>query len=232
MTRPNSFGPPLAIVVASLPAGALLAADEFAAFDTAQIYVEQNATDGDTEVVMAATGGDDGLRLLRVRAPDGRIVLSVGSRDPGILGLREFLFESPEPPNDEILDAYPEGTYVFHGSTHGGERLRGRAELSHALPPPTFITHPPAGGVVPPRSLIIEWTAVPGVREYVLELENESVDPEQALTINLRPDVTHFEVPEALLVPESDYQVGIGSVAANGNVVFVENVFATGPRAP
>ena len=203
------------------------AAENHSPFDTAEIYVEQNATDGDTEIVMVATGGDDGLRLLHVRAPDGRVVLNTGSRDPSILGLREFVFETPEPPGDAILEAYPEGLYEFHGSTHAGKRLHARAALSHTLPAPTFITHPPAGGVIRPTSLTIEWTPVPGVAQYLLELENESADPEQALSINLPGDVTSFEVPAALLVPGAQYQVGIGTVAPNGNIVFVENAFLT-----
>jgi hypothetical protein len=34
-------------------------------------------------------------------------------------------------------------------------------------------------------------------------------------------------VPPALVVARSDYQVGIGSVHENGNVVFVETTFST-----
>jgi hypothetical protein len=81
--------------------------------------------------------------------------------------------------------------------------------------------------VIRPTSLTIEWTPVPGVAQYLLELENESADPEQALSINLPGDVTAFEVPAALLVPGAQYQVGIGTVAPNGNIVFVENAFLT-----
>jgi hypothetical protein len=228
MIRIGPFAPALAL--AALPAGALRADDARTTFDTAEIHVEQNATDGDTEIVMVAVGGDEGLRLLRVSAPDGRVVLNTGSRDPSVLGLREFVFESPEPPGDDILDAYPEGLYVFHGSTHASDRLRARAWLSHDLPAPTFITNPPDGAVVPPADLIVEWTPVAGAREYLLELENESVDPERALTLNLPAGVTRFAVPAAFLIPASDYQVGIGTVADNGNVVFVENVFTTAPE--
>ncbi len=33
------------------------------------MYVEQNATDGDTEVVISGTAGDEGLRRLYIKSP-------------------------------------------------------------------------------------------------------------------------------------------------------------------
>ena len=47
------------------------------------------------------------------------------------------------------------------------------------------------------------------------------------LTLNLPPGVTSFEVPPGLLVPGSDYQVGIQTVGENGNIVAVEVTFTT-----
>src|SRR5512145_367814 len=38
-------------------------------FENAEIRVERNATDGDTEVVIFAKGGDDGFRHFRVVSP-------------------------------------------------------------------------------------------------------------------------------------------------------------------
>ena len=40
-------------------------------FENAEIRVEQNATDGDTEVVIFAKGGDDGFKHFRVGGPTG-----------------------------------------------------------------------------------------------------------------------------------------------------------------
>ena len=60
-----------------------------------------------------------------------------------------------------------------------------------------------------------------------MELENEFVDPEQAMTFNLPADATSFEVPAALIAPGSSYQLGIGTVSDNGNQVFVEIEFET-----
>ncbi len=171
--------------------------------------------------------GDDGLRLLHVQSPDKRKVVTLIAPDPAALGQREFHFESPEPPGEAVLAGYPEGTYVFTGLSTTGEHFRSTAELSHQLPGETTILNPVHESVIPATSLTIQWSAVSGIREYILEFENESLDPEQVLTVNLPADVTSFEVPPGLLVPGSDYQVGVQTVGENGNIVAIEVTFST-----
>jgi hypothetical protein len=196
-------------------------------FEVATINVEQNATDGDTEVVMTALAGDEGLRMLRIRTPDRRLVVNARSPDPSVMGQREFAFESPEPEGEAILAAYPEGWYTFEGTSVTGERFRSRARLSHQLPAATVILHPAQDAEVGVDSLTIRWSAVPGSAQYVIELENESADPEQVLTFNVPPSQTEFEAPRSLLVPGADYQVGIAVIGGNGNVVVTETTFTT-----
>jgi hypothetical protein len=209
-------------------AGGANAAEPPTEFEEAAIYIEQNATDGDTEVVIEALGGDDGLRRLLIRTPDKRLVLLVSSTDPTIMGIREFAFESPEPEGDAILAAYPEGSYTLLGVSVTGERFKSTVTLSHLLPEPTVITYPIEDATVGAGALTIEWSAVPGVAEYLVEIENESTDPEQSLSINVPAGTTSFEVPTSLLIPGSDYQVGVATVGENGNIVFVETAFSTG----
>lgn len=196
-------------------------------FEEIGIIVEQNATDGDTEVVISGVAGDDGLRMLKVVSPDKRKILTLIAPDPATLGQREFHFESPEPPGEAVLAGYPEGTYVFLGVSTTGEHFRGTAELSHELPGETTILYPVSDSVIPATALTIQWSAVPGIREYILEFENESLDPEQALTVNLPAGTTSFEVPTVLLIPGSEYQVGIQTVGENGNIVAIESTFST-----
>ena len=196
-------------------------------FEVATINVEQNATDGNTEVVMTALAGDEGLRVLRIRTPDGRLVVKARSPDPTVMGQREFAFESPEPEGEAILAAYPEGWYTFKGVSVTGERFRSRARLSHQLPAATVILHPAQDAEVGADSLTIQWSAVPGSAQYVIELENESADPEQVLTFNVPSSQTEFEVPPSLLVPGADYQVGIAVIGSNGNVIVTETTFTT-----
>jgi hypothetical protein len=196
-------------------------------FETASICVERNATDGDTEIVMEAVPGDAGLRHFQVRAPTGRRVFVFDSLDRGVMGMREFSLESPEPEGDQILAAYPQGTYYFWGHTHAGDKFFSTPRLSHVMPAATVILSPSADAVVATGDLAIEWSPVTGISQYLLELENESADPEQSLTFNLPPAVTRFVVPSALLAPGSDYQIGIATVSSNCNVVFVETTFRT-----
>ena len=170
-------------------------------FEVATINVEENATDGDTEVMMTALAGDEGLRRLRIRTPDRRPVVNARSPDPSVMGQREFAFESPEPEGEAILAAYPEGWYTFNGMSVTGERFWSRARLSHQLPAQTVILHPAQDSGVGTDSLTIQWSDVPGSAQYVIELENESADPEQVLTFNVPPSQTEFEVPTSLLVP-------------------------------
>jgi hypothetical protein len=176
---------------------------------------------------MAATGGDDGFRIFSIRSPEGRVVVATFSLDPTIGGQRELAFESPEPPGEAILAAYPEGVYRFYGETHGRERFAGNARLSHELPPAAVILSPQEGVSVATGPLLIQWSALPSVAQIIVELENESVDPEQSITFNLPPEATSFEIPAAMLTAGSSYQLGIGSVSDNGNRVFVEVAFET-----
>ena len=95
------------------------------------------------------------------------------------------------------------------------------------MPEPTVILNPAPDASVGTGELTIQWSAVPGVAQYLVEFENESADPEQSLTVNVPASVTSFAVPPALLVPGADCQVGIATIARNGNVTFVESQFST-----
>ena len=103
-------------------------------FEVATINVERNATDGDTEIVISVLPADEGLKYLSIRAPNNRAVVDLFSLDRSVLGLREFDFESPEPPGDAILAAYPQGIYKFTGRSADGEWFHGEARLSHLMP--------------------------------------------------------------------------------------------------
>lgn len=222
-----AFTAALTLNAADAGAGERRKHDSPSEFEFVTINVEQNATDGDTEVVISAKGGDEGLHTLSIRTPDGRHVAHVLSLDRSVMGLREFVFESPEPEGEAILAAYPEGAYTFTGVSTIGERFRGRAVLSHELPAPVTILHPAQDAVVGTDSLRIQWSAVPEIRQYIIEFENESVDPQQILKVNVPASQTGFEIPASMLVPGADYQVGVWTVGENGNISVVETTFST-----
>ncbi len=128
-------------------------------FEVATINVERNATDGDTEIVISVLPADEGLKYLAIRAPNNRAVVDLFSLDRSVLGLREFDFESPEPPGDAILAAYPQGIYKFTGRSVDGEWFQSEARLSHLMPASPVIMTPASGSEVPPGQLRIEWSA-------------------------------------------------------------------------
>ena len=196
-------------------------------FEVATINVEQNATDRDTEVVMTALAGDEGLRVLRIRTPDRRLVVKARSPDPSVMGQREFAFESPEPEGEAILAAYPEGWYTFEGVSVTGERFRSRARLSHQLPAATVILHPAQDAEVGADSLTIQWSAVPGSAQYADRVGERIGRSGASAHVQCSPSQTEFEVPPSLLVPGADYQVGIAVIGSNGNVIVTETTFTT-----
>jgi hypothetical protein len=196
-------------------------------FENAAIRVERNATDGDTEIVITAKPlSDNGLVRLSILSPHWRRVVDVEAPSK-TRGLREFLFETPEPEGSAVLEQYPEGTYFYFGTATSGQRFVGSAELSHDLPGATTIVSPVEESVIAPGALTIVWSAVPDAAQYIVEFENETADPEQSFSFVVGPEMTSFVVPTALVVPRSDFQVGVASVHENGNIMFSETTFST-----
>jgi hypothetical protein len=195
-------------------------------FERASIGFEQNATDGDVEVVFKITGGDEGLAGLTVVSPDGRTVADFKAPDASTMGIREFELESPEPRDVKGLKAaYPEGVYRFTGVTVGGHKLSSQAKLSHELPATVSLLEPkPGASKVSVKGLAIRWTPVPGVSGYIIELEND--DLHVALKVNLPASAKMFAVPDGFLQPGTEYDLGIATVS-KGNVSFIETSFTT-----
>lgn len=201
-------------------------AGEAAPFAVATVHFEQNATDGDVEVVFEVKGGDDGLTSVTVTAPDGRTVVSAASPDTSTMGVRQYRFESPEPTDAARLKAaYPEGVYRFAGTT-AGARYASEATLSHRLPPGiTGITPADDAEGVRVRGLRVTWTAVRDVASYVVGIEQPELGFN--LSVTLPGSATSFAVPEGVLQPGHAYTLAIGTVATGGNASYVETTFAT-----
>jgi hypothetical protein len=211
------------------PPGVARSADEAGAsrFPTASVHFEQNATDGDVEVVFRATGRGEGLAKLRVVGPDGRTVIDFAAPDASTLGIREFQFESPEPPDvGRLKAAYPAGAYRFSGATASGKELRGEDALSHELPATTsFLAPAPEAEGVATSGLEIRWSPVAGVAGYLIEIEQDELDVR--LEASLPGSASSFSVPDGFLRPGTEYELGIGTRSAQGNVSFVETSFTT-----
>ncbi len=72
-------------------------------FSQASIILEHNATDRDAEIVAFVKGGDEGLVILKIYAPNGKTILDL-STDERIVGLREFAIESAEPDMADVIN--------------------------------------------------------------------------------------------------------------------------------
>jgi hypothetical protein len=199
-------------------------------FPRASVRFEQNATDGDVEVVFEITGRSDGLAKLRVVSPDGRTVVDFKAPDASTLGIRQFVFESPEPTDVAGLKAaYPEGTYTFLGETAAGARLHGKASLKHELPPITSFVWPTANAKsVGVDGLRVAWAPVEQATAYIVEIEQDELKAN--ITARLPAIEPEFAVPAGFLRPNTAYQLGIGTVAADGNISYIETTFTTGAK--
>jgi len=217
------------LVSSSVPtqAGRGNASQVAATFPVASIHFEQNATDGDAEVVFEVDSGDAGLAKLTVVSPDGRTVIDFTAPDASTLGIRQLRFESPDPGNVESLkSAYPEGVYNFTGTTAAGDKLHGESTLNYKLPATVSFLQPGAEAEnVGTEDLKITWTPIENVAAYIIEIEQDELDVN--ISAKLPGSVTTFAVPEGFLLPGTEYNIGIGTVTDEGNISFVETTLTT-----
>ena len=218
----------LAAATGSLSAHADTQADKAEIFTNSSVRFEQNATDGDVEVVFDAKGGDAGLTRLRIDAPDGRTVVDLTAPDRSTLGIRQFRMESPEPKDVAALKAaYPEGTYRFYGRSHSGATLTGTSTLSHRLPAVARFRAPaPEATGVPTRNASISWHPAAGVAHYIVEIEHDELGTRVQAT--LPASASSFAIPDGFLLPGTQYELAIGTIDSVGNMSFVETSFTTG----
>jgi len=196
-------------------------------FAVAHIQLEQNATDGDFEVVLEAMGGGEGLAKLTVTAPNGKTIVDFTTPQASALGMRQFRFETPEPKDLKGLQAaYPAGAYTLAGTTASGSKLQGSATLSHALPAaPKLVNPAPEAEGVATKGLVMRWTAVPQASAYNVYLEQD----ELGVNVNakLPGTSTSFVVPDGFLVAGTEYTMGVGAEFKSGNATYTEATFKT-----
>jgi len=193
----------------------------------ATVRFEQNASDGDVEVVFDAGGAPEGLSKLVVRSPDDRVVIDFTAPDGSTMGIRTFRFESPEPSDVAALQAaYPQGVYTFSGKTVSGVELHGKATLSHELPATVSFLNPAEESEdVSTKGLKITWSPVKGLAAYIIEIEQEELHLN--MTATLPASAASFMVPDGFLLPGTEYNLSIGTQSAIGNRSFVETSFET-----
>jgi len=221
---------PVITLMCALALGWSGAALADAKFEHLAVRVEHNATDKDFEIVFEATAGDTGLAMLKVAAPDGRVVIDFKSPNTK-LGMRTIRLETPEPKSLASLAAeYPAGEYTFTASTVTGLGFSGTATLNHTLPATTALVRPRADEAnVPLAGLQVSWSKASNVASYIVTIEDDQTERKVVQAV-LDSGVTMFAVPDRLLLPGTKYKVAIGTVATQGNASFVETFFTTAKR--
>jgi hypothetical protein len=195
-------------------------------FPIAAAHFEQNATDGDMEVVFQVKADKDGLAELNVVSPDGRPVVVFKAPDVSTLGMRQFRFESPEPPDFEALKAYPEGVYQFSGRTALGANLVGKTTLSHRLPATTtFVAPASAAENVPVKGFVMSWSAVEDVASYIVKIDQRDLNIN--FMVRVPASWTAFTLPDGFLARGTKYKLAIGTETREGNVSYIETTFTT-----
>ncbi len=207
-------------------------------FDEAQLFLEENATDGDLGIHFKVDG--DPWDRLYLYSPHWRQMVNVRVRgSSGVIGLTELFNESAEPsfddlPREDFLALFPEGEYKFFGKTIEGDWLVGLAELSHTMPDQPVVLSPEEEEEVDAsESFTIEWEPVadPPGSEIVAILavveKDEDDERVRVLSAEMTPDDTTFTVAPGFLEPGKAYKVEILVEESSGNKIITEVEFET-----
>ena len=194
-------------------------------FEFSEIFIEQNATDGDAGIQLFFDA--DGWKQVQILDPDQHVILDMTTKRAfRELGITEVRLESEEPSPAEVLGLFPEGSYEFTGLTLDGERLVGEGFLSHSLPPAPAFT-PANGQVVDPNQVEISWGRIAGAERYQVIVENDELAV--SLQADLLDPTTSLRVPPTFLEHGREYKVEVAAIAGTGNRTLTESTFNTTP---
>jgi hypothetical protein len=202
--------------------------------EEATMIIETNATDGDAGLQVFLDG--EPWRSMAVSRPGGKKILDVKAK--GRLrnfGLTELFSESNEPEFKELPFAkfkqrFPEGQYSFAGRTIEGDKLVGKARLSHDVPPGPEITSPAADSTVPRDNVVASWAPVtePGIEIEGYRAIVEREDPLRVFSADLPASVTSLSVPAQYLEPDTAYKFELQAIEKSGNQTISEIPFRVG----
>jgi hypothetical protein len=218
-----------------------------------KLYIEHNATDGDTGVhaLLAA----DGWTTLCLTDPNGQRLVVADPQGPlGELGVADLFWESREPENREysiadLEDDFPEGEYLVSAVDFEGNPLAGTADFTHDIPaPPTIISPSPlaedaetAGDVTTsPEGFVVRWKPVTEtidggpltVTAYeVIITDAAFVDPhgfaQPIYDVHVGPEARSLSVPPEFFEPTTVYEVEVLALEESGNQTISLGFFTT-----
>jgi hypothetical protein len=221
------------VTASSSPGPATRAASRTVRLDKATMIVEVNATDGDAGLQVFLDG--EPWRRMTLSAPNGRQILAVNTRTKlRNYGLTELFSESSEPSFDEFplnkfKRLFPEGRYRFVGTTIEGQRVAGRARLSHDIPDGPEITSPASDSTLPPGTILASWNPVPepsGINIVGYRAIVEREDPLRVFSVDLPASVTSVTVPQEFVESGTAYKLEVQAIEASGNQTLTEISFS------
>jgi hypothetical protein len=199
----------------------------------ATLIIEVNGTDGDAGLQFFLDG--EPWNSMTISDPNGDVVVDVEAE--GRLkdwGLTELFSESNEPPFSEVPLAefkarFPEGKYTFVGETIDGERLVGRARLSHDIPVEPEITSPADGASVDRVGVVARWT--PAAQPAGIDIVGYRVivtreDPLRVYQVELPALARKVPIPAAFLQSDTEYELEIQAIEESGNWTFATSFFS------
>jgi len=200
--------------------------------DAATMIVEVDATKGDAGAQFFLDG--EPWRSMTISGPNGRTLLAIDAE--GRLkgwGLTELFSETNEPPFDEVpletfKKRFPEGRYTFVGTTIEGERIVGKARLSHDIPDGPEIVSPAEGAEVGERNLVARWLAPaepPGIDIVGYRVIVTREDPLRVYSVDLPASARSVPVPAEFLEPDTEYELEIQAIEESGNQTFTTAMF-------
>jgi hypothetical protein len=248
-------------------ASTVASAAETEPFKITNIHFETNASACDMGIQISFD--TDGVSGLSVKDPNGQVVFEAGAVgqpavshdvtegfqervEPQIIDLRRALGcerddEEPQIWLTDLLSAWPEGKYVFRGSSEEDD-FRGVASLSHRVPAGPEILAPEDGSIhASDENLTIRWKSVTGpiipelgpvsvVGYHVVIADATQEEPlppgkiPAQLDVDLPRLATSLLVPKQFLRPNRIYEFEILATEAGGNQTISEGgVFCTPP---
>ena len=241
----------LIVTVPTASAGHRHHRNEVVELDDAEIFFEENDTDGDLGIQFFLDG--EAWKRIKIFSPNWRRLIDVKVKgNTRVIGLTELFSESAEPgfdelPREDFLDLFPPGTYKYLGMTVEGEWLWGEAELTHDFPAAPTIYSPQEDGELDPEEAVIEWCSVDGdvdpVRYQVIvefaEIIEINGEEEEGRVFEFSVDILAQECtadePLSVTVPEEffesleeldgEYKVEVLAVEESGNKIITEHEF-------
>jgi hypothetical protein len=221
------------VAAGSIPGHAVKAAAKTIRLEEAAMIVEVNATDGDAGLQVFLDG--EPWSSMTITAPEGRKILAVNTKSRlKNHGLTELFSESSEPsfkelPLGKFKKLFPEGRYRFVGTTIEGQRLVGRARLSHDIPDGPQITSPAEGSTVSPNNAVASWNPPPepsGIDIVGYRAIVEGDNPLRVFSVDLPASVTSVTIPQEFLESGTKYKLEVQAIEASGNQTLTEVEFS------